>query len=220
MKPHDLDYYAKIVWNYHQMHMHPTKADAIFVLGSIDTRVADYAAELFLRGLGDYVVFSGGVAHTEDRLKVRWQGSEAEHFAHIAAKKGVPKDKILTDTKAQNTGENITLTYELLLQWRLHPSSLLLIQKPYMERRTYATFKKQWPSPETSMLVTSSPISYENYFNENNPKELVLNIMVGDLQRLKEYPKLGYQIEQVIPEEVWNAGQQLVGLGYDKHLLK
>lgn len=44
--------------------------------------------------------------------------------------------------------------------------------------------------------------------------------MVGDLQRIKEYPKLGYQIEQDIPAKVWKSYQKLVAIGYTKHLMK
>ncbi len=43
--------------------------------------------------------------------------------------------------------------------------------------------------------------------------------MVGDLQRIKEYPKLGFQIVQEIPDEVWNAYEKLVAAGYNKHLI-
>lgn len=43
--------------------------------------------------------------------------------------------------------------------------------------------------------------------------------MVGDLQRIKEFPKLGFQIEQDIPSDVWEAFEALVARGYDKYLL-
>lgn len=84
----------------------------------------------------------------------------------------------------------------------MRPSSLLIVTKPYMERRTYATFKKQWPNETTQLTVASPPITYEDYFTAELPKELMINIMLGDLQRIKEYPKLGFQIEQAIPDEV------------------
>ena len=37
----------------------------------------------------------------------------------------------------------------------------MLVQKPYMERRSYATFKKHWP--DKKLLVTSPQISFEAY---------------------------------------------------------
>jgi len=44
--------------------------------------------------------------------------------------------------------------------------------------------------------------------------------MAGDLQRIREYPKSGYQIEQEIPDEIWNAFEQLVAAGYNRHLIR
>ena len=106
----EVDQLAKTIWDYMLMEQPLHKCDAILVLCSIDERVAEYAARLFLDGHGDYLVFSGGVAHGEDLLKVTWEGSEAEHFANIAIRTGVSKDKILIENHAQNTGANIQLT--------------------------------------------------------------------------------------------------------------
>lgn len=44
--------------------------------------------------------------------------------------------------------------------------------------------------------------------------------MVGDLQRIKEYPIKGFQIQQEIPSNVWDAYEKLVSLGYTSHLIK
>jgi len=117
-------------------------------------------------------------------------------------------------------GENITFTNKLLSEKGIKINSMLLIQKPYMERRTYATFKAQWPDVSTQIAVASPQIGYEDYFNQSNPKEMIINIMVGDLQRIKEYPKLGYQIKQDIPDYVWAAYEALVSMGYTQHLIK
>ena len=48
----------------------------------------------------------------------------------------------------------------------------------------------------------------------------VLTNMVGDLQRIREYPARGFQIPQEIPADVWDAYEQLVGAGYNRHLMK
>jgi hypothetical protein len=42
--------------------------------------------------------------------------------------------------------------------------------------------------------------------------------MVGDLQRIKLYPGLGFQVYQEIPGDIWQAYNQLVDLGFDEHL--
>jgi hypothetical protein len=43
--------------------------------------------------------------------------------------------------------------------------------------------------------------------------------MVGDLQRIREYPARGFQIPQDIPDDVWEAYLELVKAGFDRHLI-
>lgn len=51
-------------------------------------------------------------------------------------------------------------------------------------------------------------------------RENLSHEMVGDVQRMKLYPERGFQIVQEVPTDVWNAFEELVAKGYDKHLLK
>lgn len=211
----DTDRDAEAVYNYHRMGMTLEPADAVFALCSLDTRVAVRAAQLWLDGLGTYLIYSGGVGKlTEDRFTK----PEAEVFADIARSMGVPYDKIIVEPKSTNTGENVRFTFSLLQECNIPAKSLILVQKPYMERRTYATFKKQWPDADTAFTVTSPQLSFEDYFNRDNPRDLVINVMVGDLVRIREYPVRGFQIHQDIPDSVWQSCQRLIAAGYDRHL--
>lgn len=196
------------------MHHELRKADAIFALGSNDVRVAERAAELFNQGYAPYLIFSGNVGIL---TKDRFSKPEAEVFADIARSMGVPEECILLESRSTNTGENILFTKSLLAEKGLDVKSLLLVQKPYMERRAYATFMQRWPGIE--LLVTSPQISFDEYPTSDLPIDLVVNLMVGDLQRIKLYPEKGYQIPQEIPEDVWSAFEELVALGYTKHLI-
>jgi hypothetical protein len=69
-------------------------------------------------------------------------------------------------------------------------------------------------------MVTSPKIAFEDYPTEEIPLEKVINIMVGDLQRIKFYPAKGFQVYQEIPGDTWQAYEQLVAAGFDKHLMK
>jgi len=207
---------AHILWNYHLLHQPLKRCDAILALGSVDTKVAARAAELLLQGYGKYLIISGGLGR---RSKQLFGKPEAEVFAGIARAKGVPANKIIIENKATNTGENIRFTYDLLQRKGLKPTSLLLVQKPYMERRTYATFKKQWPDPRTDFTVTSPQISYRQYTHDA-PRNELISLLVGDVHRIMEYPKLGYQIAQPVPPEVQQAYDALITAGYTEHLPK
>ena len=131
---------------------------------------------------------------------------------------GVPRDKVLVENKSANTGENIVFTEKLLAQKGLNPKSFIVVQKPYMERRSFATFKKHWPLKD--LVVTSPQIPFDEYPTGDIPLDRVIDIMVGDLQRIREYPSKGFQVHQEIPGDVWNAFERLVELGFDGHLIK
>ncbi len=205
---------ARILWNYHHVDHVVEKSDCILALGSHDTRVADRAAELYLERMAPVLIFSGGLGNLTKEI---WTKSEAELFATIALEKGVPADAILIENRSTNTGENIMFTKSILKQHRLDPQRFIVVQKPYMERRSLATFKKHWPDKD--LIVTSPQISFEDYPTEEISLEKVINIMVGDLQRIKLYPEKGFQIYQDIPANVWDAYERLIKLGFDKHLV-
>ncbi len=142
---------------------------------------------------------------------------EAEVFADVAMRLGVPEEKILLENQSTNTGENIILTRKLLQERDIHPQKIILVQKPYMLRRAYATARKQWP--EMEFLVTGPQIDFAHYPNAEIPKDLLINIMVGDTQRIKRYAEMGFQIPQEIPDWVWAAYEELVQQGYTQHLI-
>jgi len=54
---------ARIIWDYHQLHQPPVPAVVIVALGTNDLRVAEFAADLYLRGYGKTLVCTGGFAH-------------------------------------------------------------------------------------------------------------------------------------------------------------
>ena len=204
---------ARKLWDYHHLNHIPAVADCILVLGSHDLRVANRGAELYLQGLAPILLFSGGLGNVTRGI---WKDPEADRFARIALDMGVPAEAIFIENQSTNTGENILFTQRLLEEKGLHPQTFLLVQKPYMERRSYATFKKHWPDKD--LIVTSPQLSFEDYPNEEIPMQRVINIMVGDLQRIKIYPAKGFQIPMDIPEEVWAAYEKLVAWGFTEHL--
>ena len=206
---------ARTVWDYHHMNHTMKSSDCIHVLGSHDTRVAERGAELYLQGWAPLLIFSGGLGRLTSDI---WKETEADKFAAIASKMGVPSNAILIENKSTNTGENILFTRRLLQQKNLDPQSFIVVQKPYMERRSYATFKKVWP--EKDILVTSPQISFNDYPTVDLPLEKIIHIMVGDLQRIKLYAELNFQITQEIPKDVWNAYEQLVKAGFSQQLVK
>ena len=210
---------AEKIWHYHQLNHPLKKADAILVLCSHDMRVAETGARVFLEGWAPLLIFSGGLGGITRHL---WQEPEADQFAREAIRMGVPADAIVIENKSTNTGENVLFTKRLLHERGIDPHTFIVVQKPYMERRSYATFRKLWP--EKDVIVTSPRVPFDEYLaaytNDALSPEDVVSIMVGDLQRLRVYAERGFQIPQEIPPDVWDAYNELVRAGFDQRLVR
>lgn len=209
---HDL---IKILWDYMCLGQEIKKCDCILGLGCNDSLVPKRCATLYNEGYADIIIFTGA----KGKSTFDWNISEAEKFRDIAVSLGVPIDKILIEDKATNTGDNFKFVQQLIEEKNLDINSFLIVQKPYMERRCYAVFKKIFPDKEC--CVTSSQVSFEQYYldyKENNGScEEFFNIIVGDVLRMKYYADRDWQIKQDIPDEVWNACLKLLDYGYNKY---
>ncbi|ANQ21279.1 hypothetical protein BA893_06230 [Vibrio natriegens] len=199
--------HIETLWDYMQLKHQLKPADCLLVMCSNDLRVAEHAAKLYQQKLAPLIVFSGGKGRFTDGL---FDKSEAETFAEIAQAAGVPGDAILLETQSTNSGENIRFTHQLLENSGILCDSVILVQKPFMERRAIATFEKQWQSPYSQLQVSSTAHPFFEYINEDMPLMMVLEALMEDYSRVKTYPEKGFQTEQVIPENVESSYQALL----------
>ena len=86
---------------------------------------------LFREGLAPRILFSGG----QGNFTEAWEESEAIVFGRRAEELGVGREAIVVETASSNTGENIKNSYKLLMEKGLLPRRIILVQKPFMERR-------------------------------------------------------------------------------------
>lgn len=203
----------QVLWNYMKMHHKLKHADCIIGLGTMDTNVANIASELYLKGYANKLIFSGGLGKVTYKL---WNETEAEKFAKIAIEKGVPSKDIYIEKESTNTGDNFRFSKRLIENEKLDIKSCIVVCKPYDEKRAYAAFKKIMP--EYEVIIHSENITCEEYY-EKNGNEWV-NVLVGDIQRMKLFYEKGWQIKMDIPKNVWNAYEILAKRGYDKFILK
>jgi uncharacterized SAM-binding protein YcdF (DUF218 family) len=183
-------------------------------LGSHDLGVATCAAELFKQGLFPRLVFTGANSRT---TVARFPRGEAIHYREHAISLGVPDSVVLVEPRATHTGQNIAFTRELLADAEVSVESVLLISKPYMERRAFATCRQLWP--EIEVICASEPIAFADYIDSIGDVRLVLDMLVGDLQRVIEYPALGFAVEQEVPDDVRTAYGRMIEAGYISRLL-
>ncbi|MER7862653.1 YdcF family protein [Amycolatopsis japonica] len=212
--PDDLRHDVQTLWDYHDMRHELRPADVGIGLGSHDLGVATCAAELFHAGMFPLVVFTGANAPTTVE---RFPRGEAVHYREHALALGVPDDAILVEPEARNTGDNITLTRALLESRGIEVGSVVLISRPYQQRRAYATCRKLWP--EVDVICTSRPLPLDDYVASIGDVNRVINMLVGDTQRITVYAERGFAVRQGIPGSVAEAYDRLVRAGFRERLL-
>lgn len=208
----------KIIWDYMHMDMRPCQVDCIVGFGNYNDDIAIRAAELYKMGYSSKILFTGGLGRNTSDL---WKVSEAERFADIAIHQGVKKEDIIIESKSTNTAENIIFTRKIFENLNMNVTKILGVHQPFMERRIYAALKVYWP--DVDAIITSPQLSIEQYIRNSVQQGLdektVIDVIVGDFQRIDVYAKKGYQIRQVIPNEVNDAFKIMVGLGYTSQLI-
>lgn len=214
--PYELRSDVEILWDYNQMHHEVRPVDVGIGLGSHDLGVATYVAELYHRGVFPLIVFTGANAPTTVE---RFPHGEAAHYREHALALGIPDSAILVESKATNTGDNIDFTRVLLEAHGFLSSirSVMLISRPYQQRRSYATCRKRWP--EVDVICGSLPLTLGDYLDYIGDVKRVVNMLVGDTQRIWVYADKGWAIDQEIPGAVRKAYSRLVNAGFTSRLV-
>lgn len=205
---------VQTLWDYHHMGHNLRPCDVGIGLGSHDLGVATFAAELYHRGMFPRIVFTGANAPTTVE---RFPRGEAIHYYEHALDQGVPADAIYVEPRATNTGQNIEFTRQLLESEGIQVASVMLLSRPYQQRRAYTTAKKLWP--EVEVACASRPLPLDEYIASIGDTKRVIDMLVGDTQRIIEYPKRGFAIPQEMPVDVQAAFERLVDAGFTSRLM-
>lgn len=185
----------KELWSYLSVKDKLEKSDVIFILGRDDFNIADTAVELYKKGLAPLILLTGG----RGRLTNSIIGSESSAFAEYLQAKGVTTSHLLQEEKSTNTGENLSEGLRTLGDAGISiQRAILVTHGPHM-RRALAVAKKhggaiEWLGAPDSCSLTS----YENELS-------VAKELMDEMNRLDEYPRLGYFAPQDTPAKTLSA---------------
>lgn len=189
------------------------QADFVLAMGGSDLQVADTAARAFFQRGAKWLLCTGGLG--KDTAGVLPE-AESVLYAKRCIRLGVPRECILIEDRSANSGENFRFGRMLLEERGIRPETGVIAAKPYMGKRAWATAAKQWP--EVRWTVACQQVTFKEYLEERKAPETILNLMVGDLQRLRAYAGT-FQEPVEVPEPVWAAFQRLAADGYNRFVL-
>ncbi|UWZ60213.1 YdcF family protein [Dactylosporangium aurantiacum] len=196
------------------MHHELRPCDIGIGLGSHDLGVAIIATDLYHRGYFPRIVFTGANAPTTID---RFPRGEAVHYAEYAIEHGVPDNAVLVEPNAANTQQNFELTRKLLDERGARVQSAIVMSRPYQQRRAYATAKKIWP--DLDVVCASRPLCLDDYVRSIGSPTKVIDMIVGDTQRIDVYAVRGFAVAQEMPSSVRAALNNLVKAGYTSRLI-
>ena len=185
--------HSERIWNYFSSFNSVGNSDVIVVCCSYDLRVCDHACDLLKQGLAEKIIFSGFQGRW---TKALWAEPESEVFFKRAIANNISEERIILERSATNIGENIGLSRLL----EPDAKSVIFVTKPNTLLRVKLTTPIQWPNIHffTSCPEIQFPTDISNVVGLFG----LINEMVGDVQRIIEYPSVGYQVEWQLPEEI------------------
>ncbi len=192
----------------------PDAADIVLAMGSQDLTVADTAARAFREKNIKWLVCSGGLGKDTAEL---FHEPEGVLYGKRCMALGVPEDRLIIERRAANSGENFLFSRAMLEERGIFPKIGIIACKPYMARRAWATGTKQWP--EVRWSVARPKISFEAYIAQGNDVTATVELMVGDLQRLRVYAGR-FQEPVEVPDSVWAACERLAAAGYGRYIIR
>lgn len=202
--------HAERIWNYFSSFNSVGKSDVIVVCCSYDLRVCDHACDLLKQGFAEKIIFSGFQGRW---TKALWAESESEVFFKRAIANNISEKRIVLESNATNIGENIHLSRLLVPNAR----KVIFVTKPNTLLRVKLTVPIQWPDIHffTSCPEIEFPTDISNIVGLFG----LINEMVGDVQRIIEYSRRGYQVGWNLPAEIEVSYNYLKNNGFTHCLM-
>jgi uncharacterized SAM-binding protein YcdF (DUF218 family) len=128
-------------------------ADLLFVFGTREdvARRVDEAARLWREGLFRWSIVSGGVTPGSSL-------SECAILRDAMIARGIPADKILSEDRAMNTGENVIFSLPVIdaALGLGNVRSVICLGNTWTARRYAMTLQRHWPEVEKMLLTVDS----------------------------------------------------------------
>lgn len=217
----------------------PEKIDAIILLGSSLISHLEMISTMYHSGKLKKLFIVGGIGHSTKHLYSNIENflpfkkyldkrlSESELYYKILCNYyQIPKDVMMVEKYSTNCGDNASSAYKMSLHQSFKFNVTMLIQDPTMQRRSYASFLKEWKDEQTTFInytpfIPKLGLNSNNhvYFKEPlNPPWTInryVELVMGEIPRIRDdkngYGPNGhsYIVHVTIPKTVEKAYQFL-----------
>lgn len=201
---------CQTIWDYlGQQQELPETADVVIAGGSRDLYVPQEAARLFSVCRAQWLVVSG-------HLHMQLGENEADAYEREAIRHGVPPGAIIKERTARNTGQNVTLSEQSLLERGIDPPGVVILaHTPIMSLRFLAAAEAQWQGrPQPQFVSRHEDVDFATYADRPGMEDTIPR-MIGYVARMQPHYEAGFQAWRPVPPEVQAACETLLSRGYE-----
>ncbi|MTD41737.1 hypothetical protein GIX45_24530 [Erwinia sp. CPCC 100877] len=210
--------------------------DLAVLAGNSLPYLADELVQLYREKVVSTLMLTGGKGHATFYLKKNFQQmgynltgqSETDlYLSYVKEKYQLPKELFLTEAHSTNSGENASFSLDVLKTTQLTPKRVLLLQDPILQRRTKATFEKEWRAMQIEFTnfvprmpfvekVDETFVFADQRLNGLWNKEYFISLVLGEIKRLRNdrfgYGPLGTGFIDAVqlPVDIEEAYEQLM----------
>ena len=168
------------------------ESDAIFCTGTSFASIPEYAASLYHKGVaplifvgGKYSITKGCFAGVADRADLYNQSfsTEAEFYAHVLTRNGVPENAILAEHESTYTKENAVFARRLAEENGIAIKRALLLCHSFHARRAYMYYTLSFPESEIIPVGVPFPGVTPADWHKS---EMGISRVMGELSRIGE----------------------------------
>ena len=183
------------------------KVDILVLLGNSIPYTIKCAAKAYENNLCDRILINGGIGHSTAILRDQIRKDERFNFIEVENRAeadiffdimtkvyNIPENKIIVENQSTNCGDNALKAITLLDELNISYNSLLLIQDPTMQLRTYASFLKYIDNKKVKLInyspfipVIDSDLKLTNTDIDGIwDEQRYLELIMGEIPRLKD----------------------------------
>lgn len=221
------------------------KVDVLVLLGNSILYTIKCAVEAYNKNLCKKILINGGIGHSTSLLMEEIKKNselnfvevkdraEADVFFDIMTKHyNIPSEDIIIENKSTNCGDNACKAIEMLNKLGISYESLMLIQDPAMQLRTYASFSKYVDNNKIKLINYAPfiPALDDNLRLANKgidgiwTEERFIELIMGEIPRLRDdingYGPCGKQfiVHIDVPREIEECHNNLKTIFNDENL--
>ena len=204
---------AEIIFNYLYMGDSAVeKSDLIVGFGHFDMKIPRQCGLLYKQGLSEKILFSGGVGAGSADLKEPEAVAFKKELLHNLP--DLKEEAILIEEKSTNTGENVQFSQRLLegldsnFTFSKGIKSVIAVANPCRQKRVYLTLRKHYPALTVYNCPPKADLEGEIQMFGSKGEDFIA-LLVGELERIINYPEKGFIEYERVPEDVEKAYLEL-----------